>query len=153
MSRTAVWKLVADLREAGVDIASVERRGYRLVEPCELLDAVEHPADGRVARRSAARPGRGCFSTSDSTNAHLYSAPVPPAGSPRIVFAEIQRAGRGRRGRSWLAPFGSGLTFSIAWTYPDLPADLSALGLAVGVQVADDSQGGGGERDPAQVAE
>ena len=51
------------------------------------------------------------------------------------MFAELQTAGRGRRGREWLAPFGSGLTFSIGWTFAEMPADLSALGLAMGVCV------------------
>jgi len=136
VSRTAVWKLVADLRQSGVDVESVERRGYRLAEPCELLDAVS-------IRRAAGQEGQPLpgvveiLFAADSTNEYLYGASPPRAGSARIVFAEIQRAGRGRRGRSWLAPFGSGLTFSIAWSYPDVPAELSALSLAIGVQVAD----------------
>jgi BirA family biotin operon repressor/biotin-[acetyl-CoA-carboxylase] ligase len=136
VSRTAVWKLVADLRQCGVDVASVERRGYQLTAPCELLDSDQ-------IRRSAQRddrPLRGeveVLFDAGSTNEYLYAAVAPRPGQPRIVFAEIQRAGRGRRGRSWLAPFGSGLTFSIAWSYPDVPAELSALSLAIGVTVAD----------------
>jgi len=136
VSRTAVWKLVGELRQSGVGIASVDRRGYRLAGRCELLDAA-------AIRRAAGHPGRPfpgeveVHFAIESTNEHLYAAPAPPAGSPRILFAEIQRAGRGRRGRSWFAPFGSGLTFSIAWSYPEVPAELSALSLALGVQVAD----------------
>lgn len=135
VSRTAVWKLVADLRQAGIDVASVDRRGYRLGRPCELLvaDSIRRAAD--VA--GAPLPGDvEVHFALDSTNALLYETPAPRPGRARVVFAEIQRAGRGRRGRSWLAPFGSGLTFSIAWSYPDVPAALSALGLAMGVQVA-----------------
>jgi BirA family biotin operon repressor/biotin-[acetyl-CoA-carboxylase] ligase len=70
-----------------------------------------------------------------STNEHLHAAPPPPPSAPRLVFAELQTAGRGRRGREWLAPFGSGLTFSISWTFAETPADLSALSLAMGVCV------------------
>ena len=89
-------------------------------------------------QRASALPGElEVLFSIDSTNDYLYTAQAIRAGHPRIVFAEIQLAGRGRRGRSWLAPFGSGLTFSIGWTYPELPADLSALSLAMGVQVAD----------------
>lgn len=142
VSRTAVWKLVGELRQSGVAIESVNRRGYQLAQPCELLDAA-------AIARAAAQSGRSLrgelevhFAT-DSTNEYLYAAPAPPAGSPRIVFAEIQLAGRGRRGRSWLAPFGSGLTFSIAWSYPEVPAELSALSLALGVQVADELRAAG----------
>ena len=132
VSRTAVWKLVSELRDSGVEVESLPRRGYRLARRCELLDA--------SAIRAAAGPLVADIEVHrelDSTNRWLYEAPAPPAGRPRVVFAEIQRAGRGRLGRSWLAPFGSGLTFSIAWTYPDVPAQLPALSLAVGVAVAD----------------
>jgi BirA family biotin operon repressor/biotin-[acetyl-CoA-carboxylase] ligase len=136
VSRSAVWKLVGDLRRSGIGIVSVARRGYRIAQPCELLDA-------SAIRRAAEQRGRPLpgdlevlFATG-STNEYLYAASLPPAGSPRIAFAEIQNAGRGRRGRSWLAPFGSGLTFSVAWSYPDVPAELAALSLALGVQVAE----------------
>jgi BirA family biotin operon repressor/biotin-[acetyl-CoA-carboxylase] ligase len=135
-TRAAVWKLVAELRRLGVDVVSEDRRGYRLRQACELLEARRIRA--AAAGTGAALPGElEVLFSIDSTNDHLYAAPAIRAGHPRILFAEIQLAGRGRRGRSWIAPFGSGLTFSIGWTYAELPADLSALSLAMGVQVAD----------------
>jgi BirA family biotin operon repressor/biotin-[acetyl-CoA-carboxylase] ligase len=70
----------------------------------------------------------------ESTNSQLYDE--VPARAPRVLLAELQTAGRGRRGRQWIAPFGSGLTFSIAWSYAETPADLQALTLAIGVAVA-----------------
>jgi BirA family biotin operon repressor/biotin-[acetyl-CoA-carboxylase] ligase len=72
----------------------------------------------------------------ESTNEHLNAAPPPLPGVASVAFAELQQAGRGRRGRRWLAPFGSGLTFSTAWTFAETPADLPALGLALGVAAA-----------------
>lgn len=142
VSRTAVWKLVAELRGIGIDVESVDRRGYRLGRPVELLDAERMRA---VARETGAPlPGElEILFEADSTNDYLYAAPVPPAGAPRIAFAELQRAGRGRRGRSWLAPFGSGLTFSLAWTFAETPADLGALSLAMGVAVAESLRSAG----------
>ena len=135
-TRAAVWKLVAELRRLGVDVVSEERRGYRLRQACELLEARRIRA--AAAGTGDALPGElEVLFSIDSTNDYLYTAQAIPAGHPRIVFAEIQLAGRGRRGRTWLAPPGSGLTFSIGWTYPELPADLSALSLAMGVQAAD----------------
>ena len=136
ISRAAVWKLVGELREHGVAVASVPRSGYRLPQPVELLDA------GRIRGALDARGWQVAdrlqvlFET-DSTNTFLYDAPAPPPARPRVVFAELQQAGRGRRGRSWLAPFGSGLTFSVAWTFADTPPGLPALGLAVGVGIAE----------------
>lgn len=133
VTRAAVWKLVAELRELGIDVRSHDRRGYELPAPVELIDA------GRMRAAADAAgwrlPGRlEVLFEVGSTNDYLYDAPAPPPGEPRVVFAELQHAGRGRRGRTWLAPFASGLTFSIGWSFADMPADLSALSLAMGVQ-------------------
>lgn len=136
VTRAAVWKSVAELRERGIDVASHERRGYQLARPVELLDL--------AALRSAAHAAGlalpadcAVFFEMPSTNEYLQAAEAPPPGAPRLVFAELQTAGRGRRGRDWLAPFGSGLTFSIGWSFAEMPADLSALSLAMGVCVVD----------------
>lgn len=135
VSRAAVWKLVGELRAHGVDVLSEPRRGYRLQTPAELLDGI------RIAGVAA---GRGPFPATvevlfevDSTNTRLYDEAPPYAGRARFLFAEIQHAGRGRRGRSWIAPFASGLTFSVAWTFAETPPGLPALGLAIGVAVAE----------------
>lgn len=135
VSRTAIWKLVAELRASGVPVESVARRGYRLPRAVELLDAsrIRDAAGAQGARLPA---GLEVLFEVDSTNDYLYRAAPPESGAPRVVFAELQHAGRGRRGRTWVAPFGSGLTFSVAWTFDEVPAALSALGLAVGVGVA-----------------
>jgi BirA family biotin operon repressor/biotin-[acetyl-CoA-carboxylase] ligase len=139
-SRTTVWKLVAELRRLGVDVVSIERRGYQLRRACELLEAAR--IRGAAVESGTGLPGGlEVLFCVDSTNEYLYAAPAARPGHPRVVFAEIQSAGRGRRGRSWLAPFGSGLTFSIGWTYPDVPVDLSALSLVIGVQVAETLRG------------
>jgi BirA family biotin operon repressor/biotin-[acetyl-CoA-carboxylase] ligase len=143
VSRAAIWKLVGELRSHGVVVQSEPRRGYRLPAPVELLDAT------RIQRVMAERgaPSRmvEVLFESDSTNARLHDATAPRAGEPRVLFAELQHAGRGRRGRSWVAPFGSGLTFSVAWTFAETPPGLPALGLAVGVAVAEALRGCGAE--------
>ncbi len=68
-----------------------------------------------------------------STNTVLLSRPNPPGGSSEVMLAEYQTAGRGRRGRAWLAPPGGAVCMSMSWTFRDVPADLSALGLVIGV--------------------
>jgi BirA family transcriptional regulator, biotin operon repressor / biotin---[acetyl-CoA-carboxylase] ligase len=145
VSRTAVWKLVGELREAGVTIDSLSRRGYRLSAPVELLDAARMRAHARERGRRLPDELEVHFLI-DSTNDHLYAAPPPAPGAARVAFAELQSAGRGRRGRRWIAPFGSGLTFSISWTFAETPADLPALGLALGVAIANVLCGLGAQR-------
>lgn len=69
----------------------------------------------------------------DSTNSELLRRSAPPAGQASVLLAERQTAGRGRRGRTWLAAPGEVLCLSIGWAFaPPLP-DLSALSLAIGV--------------------
>ena len=132
VTRAAVWKLAGELRALGVGIESVARRGYRLARPVELLDLGRIRDEAR--RRGLTLPADTELDFEiDSTSDRLHRAPPPPADRPRLLFAEIQHAGRGRRGRSWIAPFGSGLTFSVGWTFSETPAGLSSLSLAVGV--------------------
>ena len=145
VSRAAVWKLVGELREAGVAIDSLSRRGYRLSAPVELLDAARMRAHAWAQGRRLPDELEVHFLI-DSTNDHLYAAPPPAPGAARVAFAELQSAGRGRRGRRWIAPFGSGLTFSISWTFAETPADLPALGLALGVAIAKVLSGLGAQR-------
>ena len=94
VSRTAVWKAVADLRERGIPVTSLDRRGYQLERPVELL---------RPARSCARRPQRtvaACRGATEvifelgSTNEYLYGAAAPPAGSsaPRLRRAADGRA-------------------------------------------------------------
>jgi BirA family biotin operon repressor/biotin-[acetyl-CoA-carboxylase] ligase len=134
VTRAAVWKATGDLRERGIAIEALDRRGYRLPAPVELLDA----ATLRSTALAAGLPWPDACEVPfhvESTNEYLHGAPAPEPSSPRLVFAEWQTAGRGRRGRTWLAPFGSGLTFSISWTFAEMPSELSALSLAAGTCV------------------
>jgi BirA family biotin operon repressor/biotin-[acetyl-CoA-carboxylase] ligase len=135
VSRTAVWKAAAELRLRGVAVESVDRRGYRLPQAVELLEPDRIRREAADAGFPLPRDLEVLFEVG-STNDHLDALPPPPPGRPRLVFAELQRAGRGRRGRTWHAPFCSGLTFSIAWSFAEMPADMAALSLAMGVQVA-----------------
>ena len=61
------------------------------------------------------------------------------SGAPQLVLAEGQAAGRGRRGRHWRSPLGSGLYLSLAW--PLAPeAVLAGASLAVGVATVETLQ-------------
>ncbi len=71
----------------------------------------------------------------DSTNGDLLADGAPTPGCLRVRAAEFQRAGRGRRGRAWLQPLGSGVCVSIDWVFTRDARALGALGLAAGVAV------------------
>ncbi|HEU0225687.1 MAG TPA: biotin--[acetyl-CoA-carboxylase] ligase [Steroidobacteraceae bacterium] len=71
----------------------------------------------------------------DSTSDRLLAVTDLPPGRFDACLAEFQTAGRGRRGRQWLAPRASGLCLSVNWSFREAPAALSALSLAAGVAV------------------
>jgi BirA family biotin operon repressor/biotin-[acetyl-CoA-carboxylase] ligase len=68
-----------------------------------------------------------------STNTVLMKRENPPFGSSEVMLAEYQTAGRGRRGRAWLAPPGGAICLSLSWSFREVPRELGALGLVVGV--------------------
>ena len=135
VSRAAVWKGVQRLRAVGVEVQALPRRGYRLANPVELLKARRIQAELKEGRKAQLRRLELLFEV-DSTNSRLLSRPPPPPGLADVCSAELQHAGRGRRGRRWIAPFGCGLALSVAWTFSEGAGTLAALSLAVGVAIS-----------------
>jgi BirA family transcriptional regulator, biotin operon repressor / biotin---[acetyl-CoA-carboxylase] ligase len=132
VSRSAVWKAVKSLRDLGATLHAVRNRGYRLAKSSEPLAAE------RILEKLSEAVGKQVRSlevawTVGSTNTELLSRANPPNGSSEVLLAEYQTAGRGRRGRAWLAPPGGAICLSLSWTFRDVPADLGALGLVIGV--------------------
>jgi BirA family biotin operon repressor/biotin-[acetyl-CoA-carboxylase] ligase len=133
ISRTAIWKRLRQLTAMGIRVVAVRGRGYRLAEPLELLDQTVITAG--LPQAISARLDAFHFPFAvDSTNAMLMRLPL--ATRPRICLAELQWAGRGRRGRVWHTPVGAQIPLSMSYAFAALPADFPALGLAVGVMVA-----------------
>ena len=75
------------------------------------------------------------FDEIDSTNSYLMQQPAPRPGCFRTAATLSQTAGRGRYGKNWHAPPGTGLCASIAYTCGRKPENLSALTLAIGLGV------------------
>ena len=134
-TRAAVWKGVERLRASGLEVQAVAHQGYRLAELVELLDARRICAELGKQQRSRLRRLELLFDV-DSTNTRLLAAPPPPPGSSDACLSEMQHAGRGRLGRRWIAPFGTGVSMSLSWTFSTPARALSALSLGVGVAVS-----------------
>lgn len=132
VSRSAVWKAARALRELGATLHAVRNRGYRLAGSGEPLDAHKIRARLEPSMQGHVRSIETAWSL-DSTNSVLLARPSPPAGYSDLLLAEYQSAGRGRRGRTWLAPPGGAVCLSLSWTFREVPAQLGALSLVVGV--------------------
>jgi BirA family biotin operon repressor/biotin-[acetyl-CoA-carboxylase] ligase len=133
VTRAAVWKHVAKLADWGLTVDAVPGAGYKLARPLDLLsaDALRAVLDPIVTSRLARLE---VLTEVGSTNERLIEEPPAP-GRLDVCVAEFQSAGRGRRGRRWHTPLGSGVCLSVGWQFADTPAELSALTLAVGVVV------------------
>lgn len=134
VSRSAIWKAAASLRELGLTVNAVRNRGYRLPAGAEPLDAgrIRTALPQHVAQRVRALTVAWSLG---STNAELLARTDLPHGRSDVLLAEHQSAGRGRRGRSWLAPPGGAICLSLSRSFALAPRDMGALGLAVGVCV------------------
>ena len=134
ITRAALAKRIDKLEAWGLGIEARQGLGYRLLQPLERLDA-------RIIRKglsaSAHQRLRGnlrVVTVTDSTN--LRTLESDSADDPQVLLAEFQSAGRGRRGRSWVSPFGANLYLSMGWSFPHWPPHLTALPLAIGVACA-----------------
>jgi BirA family transcriptional regulator, biotin operon repressor / biotin---[acetyl-CoA-carboxylase] ligase len=132
VSRSAVWKAVESLRQLGATLHAVRNRGYRLRSGTDALHAARITELLSAAVRGHLRRIEATW-TVDSTNSVLLGRPNSPLGACDVFLAEYQTAGRGRRGRAWLAPPGGAICLSLGWTFREVPREIGALGLAVGV--------------------
>jgi BirA family transcriptional regulator, biotin operon repressor / biotin---[acetyl-CoA-carboxylase] ligase len=132
ITRSAIWKAIGTLRNEGTEIEAITHRGYRLALPSSPLDAAGVIAALSPGARSRLREGR-CEGAIASTNTTLLERGAPPPGQFDFLTAELQSAGRGRRGRSWLAPPGGAICLSWSWSFEAMATQLGALSLATGV--------------------
>lgn len=129
ISRSAVWKRLQQLSaEHVLALHKVRGKGYRLEQPLSLLS---------VGELSARLPSLTLWVEDcvDSTNAMALKKLAEPAVAlPFAILAESQSAGRGRRGRHWVSPYGQSLYLSYAIRV-ERAAQLQALSLVVGLAV------------------
>lgn len=108
LSRTAVWKAVEQLKSDGYKIESVTRRGYRLMSESDVLS--------EAGVRKYLTDSRLCpvvYDTISSTNTVLKAKAADGAAEGLCLISGEQTAGRGRMGRSFYSPSGSGVYMSV----------------------------------------
>src|SRR5690606_20325690 len=117
----------------GLEIEMVKGKGYRLRGGIELLEQdvilAAVPVEIRPALQSLT-----IHEEVDSTNTWIRTL-HEGARHGAVCLAERQTHGRGRRGRSWISPFGRNIYLSLGWQFEGGAASLEGLSLAVGVAV------------------
>ncbi len=121
ISRNAVCKAVAALKKEGWDIKSATNRGYTLtatdlLDPTEIEELLPHLPQVKVKY----------FESIDSTNDQARQMAAAGADDGTVVLAVTQSRGRGRKGREFYSPSGSGIYLSLVLR-PKFSAEKSLL--------------------------
>ncbi|HET7656681.1 MAG TPA: biotin--[acetyl-CoA-carboxylase] ligase [Bacillales bacterium] len=141
LSRTAIWKHIRDLRDAGYEIESVKKSGYRLKQKPNVLteDEIASGLETETLGKSV-HFHESVKSTQEV--AHKLAREGAPEGT--LVVADEQVGGRGRLGRQWHSPKGSGIWMSLLLR-PNIPPQqapqltlLTAVGVVKGIRAATD---------------
>lgn len=106
-SRTAVWKAIKSLQADGYRIDAVTNRGYMLDADNDILNAQE-------IKKSLSFDCRvEYYKTLDSTNNVAKRIIAEGEDDVLLVVGEEQTAGRGRQGKSFYSPGGTGIYMSL----------------------------------------
>ena len=131
VTRAAIWARVEELRQLGYDIEASPHLGYRLRHTPDLLhadDLLSRLGETRVVGRDIR-----VFQQTTSTNDVIEKLARDGVKEGAVVFAESQTAGRGRLGRRWTSPPGTGLWFSVLLRPDFRPSETTRLTVASAV--------------------
>lgn len=120
VSRNAVWKAVKSLENEGFAIEAVSGKGYRISPENNVLSAEIISAGLKTQRRLVV------LSETDSTNNYAKELASDGAAHGTAVIADSQTAGKGRLGRSFFSPPGTGLYLSVI-IRPDISLETAQL--------------------------
>jgi BirA family transcriptional regulator, biotin operon repressor / biotin---[acetyl-CoA-carboxylase] ligase len=130
VTRATVYNAIQAAQTLGITVFSVRGRGYRLPKPVTVLDA---DAILQACGEYAPWFHLQVLAQVDSTNRYLMQESARGVAHGTCAVAQIQTAGRGRRGRTWLSQLGGSLTFSLLWRFQCGAAGLSGLSLIIGL--------------------
>ena len=123
----------------GLVTHAISGKGYQLDHSLELLSQTKINSFLSPATRNLIT-SLEIHDSINSTNSHLnhhaehYSHQTTTKKGV-VCLAEYQTAGRGRRGRNWVSPFGSNIYLSTLWFFQQGPASINGLSLAIGIAV------------------
>ncbi len=132
VSRTAVWKVMGKLKEEGYQIDSVPNRGYRLVASGDVFSAEEI---GSLLTTEQMGRQLVFYEETGSTNTDCRRLMEEKPKSGILVVAANQNAGKGRRGRGWISPKDTSISFSLGLIPEFSPQKASMLTLVMALAV------------------
>lgn len=134
VTRAAIWKIIKKLQAEGYEIESSTKKGYKLIESPNIVTANEvreHLSTqylGQTIHYEA---------EVDSTNQLAKQLAGQGEKEGTLVIADQQTRGKGRLGRVWTSPPGTGIWMSLILRPEILPQYASQLTLVAGLSVCE----------------
>lgn len=132
VSRSMVWKVIKDLREEGYQIDSVTNRGYKLLLVPDLVTSDEIKS---VLKTKLFGKEIFHYKEVDSTNIVAKAKARDGAKEGTVFIAETQSGGKGRLGKAWESPEGTGIWMSTIVRPRILLQDVSGITLVAGLAI------------------
>ena len=134
VSRNAVWKAIKALQADGYPIQAVPNRGYCLAASSDVLSGsgIRQYLTGEAQSLSL-----HVFDSVDSTNLVLRQLANQGAPEGTVVISAEQTGGRGRKGRSFYSPEGTGVYVSLLLKPKIAPDDATLITTTAAVAVCD----------------
>lgn len=134
VSRTAVWKIINQLKDEGYVIDSINNKGYKILSSPDILSESEIKSSLSLAGSDVLNKII-YLDEVDSTNTHAKLEAEKGAPDWTLVTAGRQTGGKGRRGRSFASPEGVGIFMTLILKPEFLPTKASMLTLISGMAV------------------
>lgn len=119
VSRTAVWKVIHQLKEEGYQIEAVRNKGYYIMDSPDVMTGQEVKS---LLTTGWAGKEIVYYDEIDSTNMRLKVLAEEGRAHGTLVIADKQTKGKGRRGRNWQSEAGRNIYMSLLLR-PDLMPD------------------------------
>ncbi len=134
VSRTAIWKVIRQLEKDGYVIEAQNNKGYRLVENenADLFSKVE--IESKIETNWV---GRSIIFHKETSSTNIDAKELAEKGEAAgtVVVADMQTAGRGRRGRGWVSPAGKDIYMTVVLRPQCRPEKASVLTLVMALAV------------------
>lgn len=136
VTRATIHNCIARIETLGIQVDSVPGRGYRLRTRLDLLDQADI-VNNLTPEVTSSLHTIHCMQQVDSTNTQAANLSLPPVSTFSVILAEMQSAGKGRHGRTWVSPYAANIYLSIVWPLQRSLHEASCLSPHLAICVAD----------------
>lgn len=133
VSRTAIWKAINQLKQTGYEIEAVQNRGYHIVSTPDILSENELKSIRKTEWLGNTIYYEPVMGSTNTKAMHLAEEGAPHG---TLVVTDKQECGRGRRGRRWETPEGTGIAMTFLLRPQIKPDHASMLTIVTAMSVA-----------------